>query len=119
MTQTPEQFIKKNMTWFALAFFCLFLFKSVQSCNRNMGKNLTEKEYKYTIDSLVKKYDILEKESSAVIRQLEFQLKLESKKAEDADKRADAIQSVAEKIKSNTTTTVNVRGAQIDTMKRK
>jgi hypothetical protein len=84
-----------------------------------MGRRLSEKEYSHTIDSLIKKYDILEKTSSATISQLQFQLKLESKRAEDADKRADAIQSVAEKIRANTTTTVNVRGAQIDTVKRK
>jgi hypothetical protein len=119
MAQTPQQFFSKNMKWFALALLCLLIVGSVRSCNHNMGARITEKEYKHTIDSLTKKYDILEKESSAAIKQLEFQLKLESKKAEDADKRADAIQSVAEKIKSNTTTTVNVRGAQIDTMKRK
>lgn len=116
---TPQQFFSKYMKWFALALLCLLVFSSVRTCNRNMGTRLSEKEYKYTIDSLTKKYDILEEESSAAIKQLEFQLKIESKKAEDADKRADAIQSVAEKIKSNTTTTVNVRGAQIDTAKRK
>jgi hypothetical protein len=117
MATTPQQFFEKNMKWFALALLVLFLFKSVQSCNRNMGTSLTEKEYKHTIDSLEKKYDILYKETSVRIGELEFQLKLEKKRAEDADKRADAIQSVAEKMRSNTT--VNVRGAEIDTMKRK
>ena len=51
--------------------------------------------------------------------QLEFELKLQKEKAGEADKRATAVQSVAEKIRANTTTTVNVRGAQIDTIKRK
>ena len=119
MAMTPQQFFSKNMKWFALALLILFLFNSVRSCNRNMGTRITEKQYKHTIDSLTKKYDILEKQSSATIKEFEFQLKLESKKAEDANKRADAVQSVAEKIKSNTTTTVNVRGAEVDTAKRK
>lgn len=117
MAITPQEFFSKNMKWFALAFFVLFLFKSVQSCNRNMGTRITEKEYKHTIDSLTKKYDILERESTATIKELEFQLKIERKNAEDADKRANAVQSVAEKIRANTT--VNVRGAEIDTTRRK
>jgi hypothetical protein len=66
---------------------------------------------------LTKKYDILEKESSAAIKRLEFELKLESGKASEADKRAAAVQSVAEKIRANTI--VNVRGAQMDTIKKK
>jgi len=119
MAQTPQQFIVKNMKWFALAFLLLFLFKSVQSCNRNMGTRTTEKEYKHIVDSLSKKYNILERATTLKINQLEFELKLQKEKANDADKRASAIQSVAEKIKSNTTTTVNVRGAQVDTTKRK
>ena len=82
-----------------------------------MGTRVTEKEYKHTIDSLTKKYDILEKESTATIKQLEFELKLEREKAGEANKRAEAVQSVAEKIRANTT--VNVRGAEVDTTKRK
>jgi len=119
MAQTPQEFFEKNMKWIALLFFFLFLLKSVQSCNRNMGTRLTEKQSKHAIDSLTKKYNVLERESSATIKQLEFELRLQSEKAGEADKRATAIQSVAEKIKSNTTTTVNVSGAQVDTTKRK
>jgi len=117
MGTTPQQFLSKNMKWFALAFLFLFLFKSIQSCNRNMGTRLTEKEYKHTIDSLTKKYDIFEKETTTIIRQLEFELKLEKEKAGEANRRAEAVQSVAEKIRANTT--VNVRGAEVDTTKRK
>ena len=119
MGMTPEQFLSKNMKWFAMAFFVLFLFKSVQSCNRNMGTNLSEKEYTHTIDSLTKKYDILERESTATIRELEFQLKIEKRNVEAAEKQAAAVQSAVEKTRYNTTTTVNVRGAEIDTTKRR
>jgi len=80
-----------------------------------MGTRLSEKEYRHTIDSLTKKYDILEKESMTTINQLRFELELEREKASEANKRAQAVQSVAEKIKSNTT--INVR-AQTDTIKK-
>lgn len=117
MERTPQQFFSKNMKWFTLVFFILFLLKSVQSCNRNMGNRIIEKQYKHTIDSLTKKYDIFEKETTTIIRQLEFELKLEKEKAGEANRRAEAVQSVAEKIRANTT--VNVRGAEVDTTKRK
>jgi hypothetical protein len=84
-----------------------------------MGSRFTEKEYKHAIDSLTKKYNTLDRESSSAIKKLEFELRLQTEKATEADKRASAVQSVAEKIKSNTTTTVNVRGAEVDTTKRK
>jgi len=117
MAITPQEFFSKNMKWFALALLTLFLFKLVQSCNRNMGSRIIEKEYKHTIDSLTKKYDILEKESSVTIKQLQFELRLQSEMAGEANKRAAAVQSVAEKMRANTT--VNIRGAQMDTIKRK
>jgi hypothetical protein len=116
MAQTPQQFFEKNMKWFALAFLCLFLFKSLQTCNRKMVTRISEKEYKHTIDSLTKKYDILEKSSSDTIKKLHFEIKLQTEKAGEADKRATAVQSVAEKMRANTT--VNVRGAQIDTTRK-
>ncbi len=116
MAVTPQQFFTKNMKWFTLVFLLLFLFKSIQSCNRNMGIRLSEKKYKYTIDSLTKKYDILEKESSARIKEIEFELKLQKEKVEGANKRADAIQSVAEKVKTNTI--VNIRTDLDTTMKK-
>jgi len=116
---TPEQFFSKNMKWIALGLLFLFLFKSVQSCNRNTIKSMSDKQYTHTIDSLTKKYDKLERETTGEINQLKFELKLQSEKAGAADQRASAVQSVAEKIRANTTTTVNVRGATVDTIKRK
>ena len=77
---------------------------------------MTQKEYIHTIDSLNTKYNILEKESTATITQLEYELRLQKEKAGTADQRATAVQSVAEKIRANTTTTVNVRGAEVDTI---
>lgn len=114
MAQTPQQFFEKNMKWIALFFFCLFIIKSTQSCNRNMSLRATEKEYKNTVDSLIKNVDILKEEN----KQLSFELKLQSEKATSAEEKASAIQSAVEKTRYNTTTTVNVRGVQIDTIKK-
>ena len=116
---TPEEFIKKNLKWITLALLILFLLKSVQSCNRNTTLSIKEKDYTHTIDSLNTKYNVLEKESTATISQLQYELKLQEEKANSANQRAGAVQSVAEKIRANTTTTVNVRGAEIDTIKTK
>lgn len=116
MATTPQQFFDKNMKWIALVLVFLLLIKSVQSCNRSTLLNMSQKEYIHTIDSLNTKYSTLEKESTITIEQLKFELKLQSGKAEEADKRAAAVQSVAEKVRANTT--VNVRGAERDTSKR-
>jgi predicted ribosome quality control (RQC) complex YloA/Tae2 family protein len=115
MAQTPQQFFEKNMRWFALAFLLLFLFKSVQSCNRNMGTRVTEKQNKHLIDSLQKNITDL----NDSIKTVNWKNKMLESQAESEKRKAEAVQSVAEKIKSNTTTTVNVRGAEIDTIKRK
>lgn len=80
---------------------------------------MTQKEYIHTIDSLKNKCYVLQQELNDTTKILNFQLRLEREKAMSADQRAAAVQSVAEKIKSNTTTTVNVRGAEIDTTKNK
>ena len=112
---TPEQLFSKNLKWITLLLLFLFLLKSVQSCNRNMTISIKEKQYTHIVDSLKTQYIELEKINS----QLEFELKLQKEKAGEADKRATAVQSMAEKIRANTTTTVNVRGATVDTVKRK
>ena len=117
MATTPEQFFTKNMKWIALVLLLLLLFKFMQGCNRNMGYSIKEKQYTHTIDSLNIKYTNLKEESRDTIKKLNFELRLQSEKAGEADKRATAVQSVAEKMRANTT--VNVRGAEIDTPKRK
>jgi len=114
MAQTPQEFFEKNMKWVALTFLILFLFKSIQSCNRNMGATMISKKNNHTIDSLSKEVYNLKSEN----KELKLQLNFQKEKVGEANKRAEAIQSVAEKIKSNTTTTVNVRGAQIDSTKK-
>lgn len=121
MAITPQQFFQRSAKWFLLAFFLLFLFKSVQSCNRNMKLNITSGQYIHTIDSLENKYNVYYKESQDSIKELNFQLRLAIERVEAAENRANAIQDVAEKVRANTTTTVNVRGLEEvkDTSKKK
>lgn len=100
MAVTPQQFFSKNMKWFTLAFLILFLFKSIQGCNRNMGTRLSEKETKHTIDSLQKNNDILLdsiKRLQFTIRQTEMKLEAANEKADYANKRADAVTEVAKR----------------------
>src|ERR1035437_5476354 len=107
---TPSDLLEKNIKWITLILFVLFLFKSVQSCSRNMSTTMKEKENTHIIDSLQNKIAA----DNLIIEQLKFDLKLQSKTAEEADKRASAVQSVAEKIRTNTT--VNVHGAERDSV---
>ena len=119
MAITPQEFFSRNCKWFLLVFVILFLFKTMQSCNRNMKLNITSGQYIHMIDSLKKDYSKLEKESNTTINQLKFELKLANEKADASENKAKAVISVAEKIRANTTTTINVKGAEIDTIKRK
>ena len=121
---TPEQFFSKNLKWITIAFVVLFLFKFTQSCNRNMSLSIAETKHTEIVDSLENiidsiqtEYFFLQREYEIASEKFNFELKLEQSKADAANQRAASIQSVAEKIKSNTTTTVNVRGAEIDTAK--
>jgi uncharacterized protein YoxC len=112
---TPQEFFSKNMKWFALAFLFLFLIKSVQSCNRNMEITANEKKSTYLIDSLkTSESNLLDS-----IKNLNFELKIATIKVENANKNAKDVKDVAEKVKTNTTTTLNIRGAEVDTTKRK
>ena len=109
---TPAQFFEKNMKWFALGLLFLFLFKSVQSCNRNMALNIGSAQYVEQIDSLSKEYKEYKEITQDSIKKLNFELKLATEHANAANERAAAVQTAVEKIKSNTTTTVVVKGAE-------
>jgi competence protein ComGC len=121
MATTPEQFFSKNMKWIALALAFLLLFSSIKSCNRKMQLNMGTKQYVEQIDSLKNLYNTYKEESQDSIKKLNFELRLEKEKAGAADERAQAVQNAVEKIKSNTTTTVVVKGAEEvkDTTKKK
>lgn len=109
---TPAQFLEKNYKWFALAFLALFIIKSIQSCNRGTQLRMSSSDYIEKIDSLEKTLNIQSKYCQDSIRSLNFELRMEREKAESADQRANAVQNAVEKIKSNTTTTVVVKGAE-------
>lgn len=122
MATTPEQFFSKNMKWFALGLLFLFLFKTTQSCNRKMQLNMGTKQYVEQIDSLKNLYHSYKEEAQDSIKKLNFELRFATEKAQSANDRASAVQSAVEKIKSNTTTTVVVKGAEEvkeDTSKKK
>lgn len=118
---TPQHFFSKNMKWLMIAFLILFLFKSVQSCNRNMQLNITTNQYVEHLDSLQNLYNDYYKESQDSIKKLNFELQLAREHVKSANEKAYAVQSAVEKIKSNTTTTVVVKGAEEvkDTVKTK
>ena len=121
MATTPEQFFSKNMKWIALALFFLLLFSSIRSCNRKMQLSMGTKQYVEQIDSLKNLYSNYREETQDSIKKLNFELKLAKEHAKAADDRASAVQNAVEKIKSNTTTTVVVKGVEEvkDTSKKK
>lgn len=108
MAVTPQQFFSKNLKWITLALFFLFAFKSVQSCNRNMRLNITSGQY-ITLKNM---YNTYYKESQDSIKKLNFELRLASEHAKSADEKASAVQNAVEKMRTNTTTTVVVKGVE-------
>jgi len=119
MGTTPEQFFKKNMKWVLLVLSVLFLVKTVQSCNRNMTITNLNDEIIHLNDSLSATYGTEKETLLLQLRdcekentQLEYEVKLADAAKEAANKRADAVQSTAEKTRSNTTSTIVVKGAE-------
>lgn len=115
MAQTPQQFFEKYMKWFALAFLLLFLFKSVQSCNRNMGTRVTEKQTKHMVDSLNKDRNQL----VDTVKTLRWENKILRNSLESEKSIRQAVQSVAEKQAGKNTTIINNIPNLSDTTKRK
>ena len=110
MALTPEQFFTKNMKWIALGLLLLLMFKTMQSCNRKTIIGKGSKEYVHEIDSLKNVYGGYYRESQDSIKKLNYLLRLADQNAAAADRRADAVQSAVEKVRSNTT--VVVKGAE-------
>jgi hypothetical protein len=84
----------------------------VQSCNRKTQLVIIEKQYSNALDSLEQKYYTLLNQYDDTTKYLKFELQIAQEKVNAADSRANAVQSAVEKIKSNTTTTVVVKGAE-------
>ena len=119
MATTPQQFFSKNMKWVLLVVSILFVVKSVQSCNRNMVITNMNSEIVHLNDSLSTTYGTEKETLLLQLRecekdntQLEYEVKLANAGKESANKRADAVQSTAEKTRSNTTSTIVVKGAE-------
>jgi limonene-1,2-epoxide hydrolase len=105
-----QQFFKKNLRYITLILLALFLLKSMQNCNRNMEVRKLEKEIVYLNDSLTtihgsEKTLLLQENLNLKdsIKDLAYQVKLSEAERDAANKRADAIQSTASKIRENTT----------------
>ena len=105
-----QQFFKKNLRYIALILLALFFIKSFQSCNRSMTIKKMDKEIVHLNDSLSTMFGT-EKETLVLQlrectdnkQRLEYEVKLANAEKESANKRADAVQSTAEKIRDNTT----------------
>jgi hypothetical protein len=105
-----QQFFKKNLKYVALILLALFFIKSFQSCNRNMTIKKQDKELVYLSDSLSVMAETTEVALLLQLRdcedsnqELEYEVKLANAESDAANKRADAVQSTAEKIRKNTT----------------
>jgi hypothetical protein len=107
---TPEHFFSKNLKWITLVLVLLLILKFVQGCNRNMGINMDKKKYTHEIDSLKRKYNNYYQLSQDSIKELNFQLRMANERALSANDKAQAIQNAVEKIKNNTT--ITVQGAE-------
>lgn len=116
-----EKWFNKNLKWIALILVVLFVFKSAQSCSRNMKLSISDKQYIHAIDSLNKRYNAYYELSQDSIKKLNFELELANDRAASSEDKARAVQNAVEKIRSNTTTTVVVKGAEEvkDTVKKK
>lgn len=119
-----ETWLKKNLKYVTLIILALFFIKSFQSCNRNMSIKRLTKENTYLVDSLntmhrtEKSQLVLElKVANDSIQELNYEVKLAKSEKDGANKRADAVQSTAEKIRDNTTTTIKIENkSETDTV---
>ena len=95
-------FFEKYSKQIIIVLFILFSLKSIQSCNRQMS--ITSKEIQLTKieDSLMS----IIQTNTDTIKVLQLQLKLANVYKDAANSRAEAVQSVAEKITKNTTVKV-------------
>jgi len=105
-----ETFFKKNLKYITLILLALFFIKTSQSCNRGMANTRLEKENNYLVDSLTTMhatekgvYIIQIQNCADKVKELEYEVKLANAERDAANKRADAVQSTASKIRENTT----------------
>ena len=110
-----ETFFKKNLKYITIILLALFLIKSSQSCNRNMANKRLTKENTYLVDSLTTMhtsekgvYLLQLQNCSDKVKELEYEVKLANAEIVAANRRADAVQSTAEKVRDHTTKTIKI-----------
>ena len=122
-----ERWLKKNLKWITIILLVLFMVKNIQSCNRKMSLRIQEKNLTTNCDSLLQVKDNIINEKNLTIKSLEDvnltqeflikdltnELKIAGVKVDEAQRRADAVQRTAEKIRTNTT--IEVKGVERDT----
>ena len=108
-----ETFFKKNLKYITLILLALFFIKTFQSCNRNMANKRLTKENTYLVDSLTtmhyteKSVYILQLQDCVdQVKELQYEVKLANAERDAANRRANAVQSTAEKIRENTSITI-------------
>lgn len=123
MGTTPEEFFSKNLKYITILIFALFIIKNVQSCSRKMSNNILKNDIEYLEDSLntfhgSEKTLLLEQLNTAddSIQELNYELRLAADRVIAADRRANAVQSTAEKIRDNTTINIENKNAANDTI---
>jgi hypothetical protein len=123
--------LKKNLKYITLILMALLFIKTFQSCNRKMALRVTETNLTEERDSLLTIKDEVISEKNLVIDSLESEiltrdflikdlyndLEIAGVKVDEAQRRADAVQRTAERVKSNTT--IEVKGVERDTTENK
>lgn len=111
------EWITKNLKVFTIIFIFLFLIKTCQSSNRKSKIEYLEKRTTELIDSVKKDnqiiIDSLENQNMTkeyLIKDLSTELKIAGIKIDEAQKRAEAVQQTAEKVKTNTT--IQIKGSE-------
>ena len=114
-----ETFFKKNLKYITLILLALFFIKTSQSCNRNMANKRLTKENTHLVDSLntmhgTEKSQLLIELNTAQdsIQELNYEVKLANAERDAANRRANAVQSTAEKIRENTSITIENKSKQ-------
>jgi|AntAceMinimDraft_18_1070375.scaffolds.fasta_scaffold04883_7 hypothetical protein len=121
-----EKWLKKNLKYVTIILLILFISKGIQSCNRKMSLRIQEKNLTIEKDSLINIKDNIIMSKDLIIDSLKEEsitkdfinkdlineLKIAGVRVDEAQRRADAVQRTAERVKTNTTTTIEIKGAE-------
>lgn len=124
-----EKWLKRNLKYITLIALALLVMSRIQSCNRKMGSRITEKNLIEERDSLLNDKDLIINQKNFIIDSLEAEnltqeflildltndLEIAGVRVDAAERRADAVQRTAERVKTNTT--IEIKGAERDTTK--